>query len=694
MFRVKNARIRLMGCRKFLADIRSRLRSVRSPRVSIARLLSRASHIKRGHTEAERNRIALEQATVVRVVGEGLRELARGNLAIRIRDRVAAEYEGLKEDFNTGIASLEKMIADDFAAMSALNAALELKTKALDESSERLRIAVNNMGRGLSMFDAEQRLVVCNGTYRDIYGLPEPVTRPGTSFADILRYDAARASDGVEALKQAQTWLEELEAKLARRQTFSELQPLGDGRVLSVTFIPLAAGGWVDVQEDITERWQMEAKLDHMAHHDALTSLPNRLLFGEELDRVLTGARRSKNFALLYLDLDEFKGVNDTLGHGVGDTLLKEVAARLSCCVREGDLIARLGGDEFAVVQAEVVEPKDAQAFANRIIESISAPYELGGQRVLIGTSIGIAMSPHDGSDPGTLLKHADLALYRAKRDGRGTCRFFDIEMSNRVQSRHSLEQDLRSALDNGELELFYQPLVCVGTKALNGFEALMRWRHPKRGFVSPAEFIPLAEETGLIVPLGAWALRQACAQATSWPKHLRIAVNVSAVQLRQRNYVETVVLALGSTGLAPDRLEIEITESLLADSSGATSAALRQLHDIGVRISLDDFGTGYSSLSYLRSFPIDKIKIDGSFVNALQEGGEDALVLVRAVSIIGTALGMTVCAECVETEQQLEAIRGEGCTEMQGYLISRPLPVEEIERLYFSQSKTAVSAA
>ncbi len=661
----------------------------RDQAVEKARLESELAAERQQVDAEERSRIAAQQASVVRVVGEGLRNLARGDLATRIRDDVAAAYQGLKDDFNTGVAHLEKTIADHFAALNRKN--IEL-----DQAAEQLEVALNHMGRGLSMFDAEQRLVVCNKVYRDIYGLPESITQPGASLADILRYDTVSGtnSDSAEAFKQAETWLEDLKHKLARGDTFSELQPLGDGRILNVTFLPLARGGWVNVQEDITEKRRAEAKLDHMARHDALTGLPNRILLRENLDRILTGSRRHRDFAVLCLDLDAFKGVNDTLGHAMGDALLKDVAARLTRCVRDEDVVARLGGDEFAIVQIETLDAKDAQVLATRILETIGAPYELDGHRVIIGTSIGIAMSPHDGNDAETLLKHADLALYRSKADGRGVYNFFDSEMSAQVQARHSLEQDLRDALAHEELDLFYQPLVSVETNEVTGFEALMRWRHPKRGLVSPGEFIPLAEETGLIVQMGARALRQACAQAQLWPKHMKMAVNVSAVQLKQRNFVQTVVMALGATGLAPNRLEIEVTESVLADNSGVTPKVLQQLHDMGVRIALDDFGTGYSSLSYLRTFPIDKIKIDGSFVRDLQAGGGNALVLIRAVSNIGRSLGMTVCAECVETRQQLETIRAEGCTEIQGYLVSRPLPVADIERLYFPQSKQEPSAA
>lgn len=586
--------------------------------------------------------------------------------------------------FETRFRKLEETTAEQMRSLNEAKDALAGKNSALVIGKESLEVALHHMGRGLSMFDADERLIVCNQLYRKIYDLPDELTQPGTSIHDILKFDAERAvgRGNPESVELAGNWLAELRDQLTRGETFTELQHLSGGQIVNVTFQPLAYGGWIDVQEDITERHRAERKIAHMAGHDALTDLPNRVLLANRLGHLLSQTAPGVSLAVHFLDLDGFKAVNDTMGHAIGDDLLKAVAQRLQHCVRDEDVVARISGDEFAIVQVNVASPNQVRLVADRILEAISAPYEIATQRIVVGTSIGIALSPNDGADGETLLRNADLAMYRAKHDGRGIYRFFDRQMSAEVQARHSLKQDLRDALTNQEFELFYQPQVSVEGNALAGFEALLRWHHPVRGLVPPSEFIPLAEESGLIVPIGAWVLREACAQAQSWPSDVKVAVNVSVVQLRQRSFIETVVLALGSSGLSPHRLEIEITESLLADTSPATIDKLTQLHDLGVRIALDDFGTGYSSLSYLRTLPIDKIKIDRSFVKDLQDGGENALVLVRSVANIGSTLGMIVCAEGVETPEQLTTIRDEGCTEMQGYLFSRPVPVSEIKQL------------
>ena len=400
------------------------------------------------------------------------------------------------------------------------------------------------------------------------------------------------------------------------------------------------------------------------------------------------------SYGILCIDLDGFKSVNDTLGHAAGDILLREVAARLAQCIGKADLAARIGGDEFAIVQYGAVEEEDARLLANRIIDAIGAPYSLAGHRAIIGTSVGIAISPRDGSDPEILLRHADLALYQAKRQGRGVHCFYSPGMSTAAQTRHEAERDLRAALANGELELHYQPQVNLATEEVFGFEALLHWRHPLRGALAPMEFIPNAEETGMIVRIGEWVLRRACATAQSWPPHLEIAVNISAVQLKLRNFAETVILALGATGLAPHRLVLEITESVLAVDDGAVHAMLQTLRAMGVRVALDDFGTSHSSLSYLRAFPIDKIKIDRSFIRGLEDGGEDAVAIVRSGIALGRALHLTIMAEGVETTKQLELVRAEGCTEMQGYLVGKALPVDEIEPTYFSPGAKTASAA
>ena len=436
-----------------------------------------------------------------------------------------------------------------------------------------------------------------------------------------------------------------------------------------------------DLLEHLAERKRLEAQLIHMAHHDALTGLPNRVLFREHMEHELTRARRGESLAVLCLDLDHFKHVNDTLGHPIGDCLLQAVADRLRECARETDVVSRLGGDEFAIVAVASEQPRGAIALAERAITALSKPFELEGHHVVIGASVGIAVAPVDGLEADQLMKAADMALYRAKTDGRGVYRFFEPEMDAKMQTRRALELDLRKALVTNEFELYYQPLVNLASNEVCGFEALLRWNHPERGLISPAQFIPLAEEMGIIVPLGEWVLRQACAEAVGWPEEIKVAVNISPAQFKSRSLALAVTSALAASGLAPQRLELEITESVLLQDSETTLATLHNLRDLGVQISMDDFGTGYSSLSYLRSFPFDKIKIDQSFVRDMSEEN-DSIAIVRAVTGLGKNLGMATTAEGVETDEQLGHLRQEGCTEVQGYLFSRPLPAGDILHL------------
>ena len=447
------------------------------------------------------------------------------------------------------------------------------------------------------------------------------------------------------------------------------------------------------VSEDIAERKRAEAQIARLAHYDPLTELPNRVLFQKHLGEAL--ARRSRKgdaLAVHFVDLDRFKTVNDTLGHPLGDALLKIAAERLRGCVREGDTVARLGGDEFAVVQTGLDDANGATRLAARIVEAMSAPFDLQGHQVVIGASVGVSLAPTDGDEADELLKKADMALYRAKADGRGAYHFFERAMDEQLQARRALELDLRRAVQAGEFELVYQPLYHLGDERVTGCEALLRWRHPERGTVSPADFIPLAEEIGLIVPLGEWVLRHACAEAAKWPDHVRLAVNLSPAQFRDRGLVGTVVSALASSGLAAERLELEITESVLLQDSAANMTMLHDLKALGVRISMDDFGTGYSSLSYLRSFPFDKIKIDQTFVRDILHDS-DALAIIKAVLDLGASMGVTTTAEGVETLEQLNALRGQGCAEIQGYFISRPAPASEIARMLGITETSAAEA-
>ncbi|ACK51516.1 diguanylate cyclase/phosphodiesterase with PAS/PAC sensor(s) [Methylocella silvestris BL2] len=430
---------------------------------------------------------------------------------------------------------------------------------------------------------------------------------------------------------------------------------------------------------DVTDKQRAELRLAHLEHHDALTDLPNRALFRIRLDEALSRLDSGQGeIAVLYLDLDQFKAINDTLGHTVGDALLRAVADRLRACLRPGDTLARFGGDEFAFLCGRLAGPDEAGKLASLIVDEVGGPYVIQGHCVEIGASIGVAMAPGDGRDSDLLLKHADMALYRAKEEGRRAFRFFEPEMDARAQARRQLEADLRQALIASEFELHYQPLVALQTGAITGFEALLRWRHPIRGMIPPAAFIGLAEETGLIVPLGEWALRQACAEAAKWPNHLKVAVNLSSVQFKRGDLIHSVLTALANSGLPASRLELEITESILLAESEANLATLHRMRSLGVSVSMDDFGIGYSSLSYLRAFPFDKIKIDRSFVSELGHGcGSRAIV--RAVAGLGSSLGVSTTAEGVETSEQLAWLRAEGCTEMQGFYFSPPVPASKI---------------
>jgi diguanylate cyclase (GGDEF)-like protein/PAS domain S-box-containing protein len=474
--------------------------------------------------------------------------------------------------------------------------------------------------------------------------------------------------------------------------------PDGTLRTAKSTRLPIVDGKGeaqylLAVIEDITERKRAEERIAHLAHHDALTGLPNRELFRSQLESALTQLREDEHLALLYLDIDHFKSINDTLGHPVGDELMRAVAGRLRRCVQTGDTVARLGGDEFALIHTAIRNPQDCIPLLNKIYDAIRAPYELSGHHVVADVSIGIAVAPGDGIEPDELLKNADLALYGAKAEGRGTYRFFELNMDARMKERRSLELDLRKAIANGEFELHYQPISDISQKTVVGFEALIRWHHPERGMIAPADFIPVAEETGLINPIGEWVLRQACNDAATWPDNLKVAVNLSPAQFRSRSLVQTIFNAFAAARLSPDRLEVEITETVLMQQTDNTIEMLRQLRKIGVHIAIDDFGTGFSSLGYLRKFPINKLKIDRSFIRDLPEDRE-ALAIVKAVVGLATSLGLESTAEGVETTAQLDALRSIGCTEMQGYLLGRPMPMKEIARFFPSRKARVISAA
>jgi diguanylate cyclase (GGDEF)-like protein len=481
-------------------------------------------------------------------------------------------------------------------------------------------------------------------------------------------------------------------ADLGHRQATVMVIDTPDGRSIEVANKPVAGGGWVATHEDITERRCAEKRITHLAHYDALTDLPNRTLFHERLQRELVEIAPGGQLAVFYIDIDEFKSVNDSLGHLIGDELLKSVSVSLRRCVGAANFVARLGGDEFAIVQTAVKTPADVSDLVTKVFDAIRQPYECLGHQLTTDASIGIALAPEHGDDIEQILKNADLAMYAAKAAGRRTHRFFEPAMDAQVKARRKLEIDLRQAIADGGLEVYYQPCVSLADNRITGCEALLRWRHFERGMVSPAEFIPIAEETGLIEEIGEWVLTTACAEATTWPDDIRLAVNVSPVQFRSGTLALKIVAALAASGLPANRLELEITEAVLIRDDEAALAILHQLRAIGVRIALDDFGTGYSSLSYLQRFPFDKIKIDRCFVNDLAEP-DGSSCIVQAVVTIAAARHMTTTAEGVETAAQQQLLRALGCSEMQGYLFSPAKPASELRQLFFAHHEPPVAA-
>jgi len=561
-----------------------------------------------------------------------------------------------------------------------------------DRNYAFLRQIIDHIPSQITVKDARDRRYVLANRVAEIYvGLSNDAI-VGKTARDLFPRDLAEkiAADDDESLRSADGCLSLDEPRWESNASGSRLitskrigirDEAGEPRYI------------INVVEDVTERRRADDKIAHLAHYDALTDLPNRVLFREQVERELRRTKRGEQFALLYIDIDEFKGINDSLGHHVGDELLKVVAARLKNCIRETDLVARLGGDEFAVIQANAGDVADVVEFVTRIHEAIRQPYQCLGHQLSTDASIGIALAPRDGTDLDQLIKNADLAMYGAKADGRRTHRFFEPAMDAGAKARLKMQQDLRQALVDGGFEIHYQPVVDLRHDQVAGCEALLRWRHPERGMVSPAEFIPVAEDTGLIVELGEWVLRTACAEAANWPDHVRLAVNVSPVQLKCQSLALKVVSALADSGLPASRLELEITEAVLIRDDEAALAILHQLRAIGVRIALDDFGTGYSSLSYLKRFPFDKIKIDRCFVSDVAEiDGSSAIV--QAVVNIAAARNMTTTAEGVETLEQKERLRALGCTEMQGYLFSAAKPGPEVRKLFEPRRDRAADVA
>jgi len=577
-------------------------------------------------------------------------------------------------------------LARSVAVFKSKSIELLQKKAELERLNLQLDAAINNMPLGLSMFDAQERLTVCNKQYADMYGLPSELARPGTARCALWDF---RERQGARHHHPAALGGGLPPAEHPDSMTIE----FGNDRIISVTRQPLKGGGWVALHEDITQRRRQEREIVHLARHDPLTNLGNRALFRERLQQSLQHLEQGQGFAVLCLDLDRFKTVNDTLGHPIGDALLRQVSERLLGCVRQGDIVARFGGDEFAIIQSHVSDPDQTESLATRIVETISKSYEIDGQRIDISTSVGMTLAPRDGADADQLMKNADLALYRAKADGRNGFSFFKAEMNEHIQVRRTLELDLRKAFEKEQLTLHYQPLVNIGTQKVAGFEALMRWTHPRRGAIPPTEFIALAEEIGLIGEMGEWALRKACLEAMRWSKPVKVAINLSPLQIK-RDLIEVVLQALAASGLPPERLELEITESVLLQDSQNAFATLHQLRQLGVRVAMDDFGRGYCSLSYLRSFPFDKIKIDRLFISGIDSGDEGARAIVETIVRLGRNLGMATVAEGIENFEQLQMVRAFGCEQAQGYYFSPAVPGSEVERVLTDAFEHARNAA
>jgi diguanylate cyclase (GGDEF)-like protein len=619
---------------------------------------------------------------------------ANGNVDIdKLAELIGSAYDEFDRDRRRTDRSMSLMIEEVDAVNRNLerlvarrSAELQTRERELQAQNVRFDIAINNMTQGLLLFDYAERLIVCNQCYLTLYDLSPDAVKPGISLRDLVAHRKQIGSFNGDV----DEYCNELSRSMQEGKTSHHETETPDGRTILIVNKPVASGGWVATHEDITERRRAEKQIRHLAHYDALTDLPNRALFHERLREELAHAAPNRQLALLYIDIDEFKSVNDTLGHQAGDELLQSVAASLCREAGPNEFIARLGGDEFAIMQTGIKSQAEVIGLVTRVFDVIRTPFECHDHQVTSDASVGVAVAPQHGTDLDQILKNADLAMYAAKAAGRRTWRFFEPAMDARVKARRMLELDMRQALADGAFEVYYQPCVSLADNTITGCEALLRWRHPERGMISPADFIPVAEETGLINELGEWVLNTACKDAMTWPGDFKLAVNVSPVQFKSGSLPLKIAAALAASRLPARRLELEITEAVLIRDDDAALAILHQLRALGVRIALDDFGTGYSSLSYLQRFPFDKIKIDRCFVNDLATQGGSSIV--QAVVNIADARHMMTLAEGVETSEQRESLRALGCSEMQGFLFSRPVPAAEIMRLLQSAPKQAVA--
>jgi diguanylate cyclase (GGDEF)-like protein len=568
---------------------------------------------------------------------------------------------------------------EDVTAEKQSEKLLAEKATELELMNTRFSTALDNMAQGLCMFDGDRRLTVWNDRYVELLNMPAHLLKVGTPLHEIL---TSRVATGMRRKPDDPAVKVKVKELLALPPDASRTDELLDGKIVMLTRQPMAGGGWVTLIEDITERRRAEAEIVHLARHDVLTGLANRAEFNARLEEASRRLKRNGgSLTVMMIDLDRFKAVNDTLGHLAGDQLLSEVARRLQSTVRDTDVLARLGGDEFAIIQEGGADQREgAVKLALRIIEAISVPFDLNGQQVEVGTSIGIALAPEDGDEPDELLKRADLALYSVKSSGRNDFCLFRNEMLEIVNTQQSAERELREAIAQGQFELHYQPVVDVKTRELCGVETLVRWRHPDKGMIAPDHFIPLAESTGLIVPLGEWILNQACADAANWPADVKVAINISAIQFKKGNLFEVILSALVKTGLQPERLELEITETSLLENQDAHLTTIRQLKNLGLSIALDDFGTGFSSINYLTIFPFDKIKIDKSFTKGILSRA-DCKAVVACSLALAKGLGIVTTVEGIETEEQFEYMRAAGVELAQGYLFGKPVPISEFGR-------------
>lgn len=594
------------------------------------------------------------------IAGVALAVLGMSLIAV-LADRHLARRTGEFQEFIEQLSEAQEQV--------------EASQRLLREQKLCLDAALKHMAHGLCMFDDNERLIVCNGRYANMYELSQDQTQPGATLRSILE---ARVQAGMSP-GNAESYIEQRLQEVRGREPYYTENELRDGRVFAVNHQPMPDGGWVAIHQDITAQKKAERQIAYMAHHDALTGLPNRTVLRQRAEEALSRMRSHREaFTLFIIDLDHFKAINDSLGHPFGDELLKAVAGRLLACLRGVDTLARLGGDEFAILMPAGAGQREAAIVAaERLLTTLATGYDIDGHHLEIGASIGIALAPEDGTNVDELVKSADLALYKSKAAGRNKYSFFDVTLRVEIETRSVLLADLRNALVNDEFVLYYHPIADIRTREVAALEALIRWQHPRRGVIAPGEFIPLAEETNLIRPIGEWALRRACSDAVRWPAQIKVSVNLSPAQFPSIS-VDIFRNALEQSGLPAGRLEVEITESVLLQGDARTIEILRSLRAMGIGVVLDDFGTGYSSLSYLRMFPFDKIKIDRSFVHELANNSDCALI-VSAIAGLGRSLRMGVVAEGIETEEQLLLARAAGCTHAQGYLFGRPCPAERL---------------